>query len=48
MNLFKNIYIDILKKYFKTNISGKLKYLSEHNLKDFSNLVSFEKTQPGL
>ena len=28
MNLFKNIYIDILKKYFKTNISGKLKYLS--------------------
>ena len=28
MNLFKNIYIDILKKYFKINISGKLKYLS--------------------
>ena len=28
MNLFKNIYTDILKKYFKTNISGKLKYLS--------------------
>jgi transposase len=28
LNMFKDIYISILKKYFKKNISGKLKYLS--------------------